>query len=79
MTRDPRLVFGPPVPGMSYLLCPLCLQEIHRTHPDDRRLPGVIAFESEGAAIAHLAKRHRLRYWLWRRLQWGWLIRELRP
>lgn len=72
-------LLSPPAPNAMILFCPLCDLEVHRTLPGDLRFPEVIAYESERACALHLLEHHRLRFWLWGRLRWDWLVKGMGP
>lgn len=74
----PSLAFkSPPVPNASILFCGMCGAELHRDLPDDCRPTEVVWAEAEAACAAHLEAEHSVRYWLWKRLGWRWLVAGL--
>jgi hypothetical protein len=62
-----------PQPYDNVLWCRMCGLEVHVVRAGSYE-PLVV---SEQACAAHLREHHRLRYWLWRRLGWSWLVAGL--
>ncbi len=74
--------FDPDRAGATVYYCPVCREELAWLPPMDfiREAPVDLqdvwrerAIEEEAAY--HLRTRHRLRFWLWTRTRWKWVIR----
>src|SRR5262249_30669181 len=63
-----------PRPYDSVLFCGICGVEVHVSRDDERAAGYAHANRAEANARAHLGEHHRLRYWLWQRLGWRWLV-----
>ena len=59
----------------SYLYCPLCGYVVHGyDHYHDLRHPDDIGAQAELFSVEHLRRHHRLRWWLWQRTKWRWVV-----